>query len=110
MKKTIFILITIFLIYYIIGALSEEIIRIPDEAIRFRVIANSNTKQDQDVKYKVKDEVESYMASILQNVDTIDESRAIISTNLDSINSKVTNVFNRNNYIGWRKRWMMRDF
>lgn len=98
MKKTIFILITIFLIYYIIGALSEEIIRIPDEAIRFRVIANSNTKQDQDVKYKVKDEVESYMASILQNVDTIDESRAIISTNLDSINSKVINVFNRNNY------------
>lgn len=98
MKKTIFILITIFLIYYIIGVLSEEIIRIPDEAIRFRVIANSNTKQDQDVKYKVKDEVESYMASILQNVDTIDESRAIISTNLDSINSKVINVFNRNNY------------
>ena len=95
MKKTIFILITIFLIYYIIGALSEEIIRIPDEAIRFRVIANSNTKQDQDVKYKVKDEVESYMASILQNVDTIDESRAIISTNLDSINSIITDIKNR---------------
>ncbi len=98
MKKTIFILITIFLIYYIIGVASEEIIKIPDEAIRFRVIANSNNAQDQDVKYKVKDEVESYMASILQNVDNIDESRAIISTNLDSISNKVTNVFNKNNY------------
>lgn len=98
MKKTIFILITIFLIYYIIGVASEEIIKIPDEAIRFRVIANSNSTQDQDVKYKVKDEVESYMASILQNVDNIDESRAIISTNLDNISNKVTNVFNRNNY------------
>lgn len=98
MKKTIFILITIFLIYYIIGVASEEIIKIPDEAIRFRVIANSNSTQDQDVKYKVKDEVESYMASILQNVDNIDESRTIISTNLDNISNKVTNVFNRNNY------------
>lgn len=98
MKKTIFILIIIFLIYYIIGVASEEIIKIPDEAIRFRVIANSNNAQDQDVKYKVKDEVESYMASILQNVDNIDESRAIISTNLDSISNKVTNVFNKNNY------------
>lgn len=98
MKKTIFILITIFLIYYIIGVASEEIIKIPDEAIRFRVIANSNNAQDQDVKYKVKDEVESYMASILQNVDNIDESRAIISTNLDNISNKVTNVFNKNNY------------
>ena len=98
MKKTIFILITIFLIYYIIGVASEEIIKIPDEAIRFRVIANSNNAQDKDVKYKVKDEVESYMAAILQNVDNIDESRAIISTNLDNINNKVTNVFNKNNY------------
>ena len=98
MKKTIFILITIFLIYYIIGVASEEIIKIPDEAIRFRVIANSNSTQDQDVKYKVKDEVESYMASILQNVDNIDESRTIISTNLDNISNKVTNVFNKNNY------------
>lgn len=98
MKKTIFILITIFLIYYIIGVASEEIIKIPDEAIRFRVIANSNNAQDQDVKYKVKDEVESYMAAILQNVDNIDESRVVISTNLDNINNKVTNVFNKNNY------------
>lgn len=98
MKKTIFILITIFLIYYIIGVASEEIIKIPDESIRFRVVANSNSTQDQDVKYKVKDEVESYMASILQNVDNIDESRNVISSNLDNINNKVTNVFNRNNY------------
>ena len=98
MKKTIFILITILLIYYIIGVASEEIIKIPDEAIRFRVIANSNNAQDQDVKYKVKDEVESYMAAILQNVDNIDESRVVISTNLDSINNKVNNVFNKNNY------------
>ena len=98
MKKTIFILITIFLIYYIIGVASEEVVKIPNEAIRFRVIANSNSTEDQDVKYEVKDEVESYMSSILQNVDNIEESRVIISTNIDNINKKVSNVFNKNNY------------
>ena len=98
MKKTIFIVILILFIYYIIGVLSEEVIKIPEEAIRFRVIANSNSKEDQDVKYEVKDEVELYMASVLQNVDNIDESRIIISNNISNINKKISNVFNRGNY------------
>lgn len=98
MKKTIFIVILILFIYYIIGVLSEEVIKIPEEAIRFRVIANSNSKEDQDVKYEVKDEVELYMASVLQNVDNIDESRIIISNNISNINKKISNVFNRENY------------
>lgn len=98
MKKTIFIVIVILFIYYIIGVLSEEVIKIPEEAIRFRVIANSNSKEDQDVKYEVKDEIELYMASVLQNVDNIDESRIIISNNISNINKKISNVFNRENY------------
>ncbi len=98
MKKTFLILIIIFIVYYIIGVVSEEVIRIPDEAIRFRVIANSNTQKDQNIKYEVKDEVEEYMATILQNVDSIDESRMIISNNLDNISNKVNTIFKKENY------------
>lgn len=98
MKKTFLILIIIFIVYYIIGMVSEEVIKIPEEAIRFRVIANSNTKEDQDIKYEVKDEVEEYMASLLQNVDNIDESRMIISSNLDNIDKKINTVFTNKNY------------
>lgn len=98
MKKTILILSIIFMIYYIIGITSEEIIKIPDEAIRFRVIANSNTKEDQDIKYEVKDEIEEYMASILQNVDTIEESRTLISNNLDSIDKQINAVLTKENH------------
>lgn len=98
MKKTFLILIIIFIVYYIIGMVSEEVIKIPEEAIRFRVIANSNTKEDQDIKYEVKDEVEEYMASLLQNVDNIDESRMIISSNLDNIDKKINAVFTNKNY------------
>lgn len=98
MKQTFLILIIIFIVYYIIGMVSEEVIKIPEEAIRFRVIANSNTKEDQDIKYEVKDEVEEYMASLLQNVDNIDESRMIISSNLDNIDKKINTVFTNKNY------------
>lgn len=98
MKKTLFLIFIILIIYYIIGVGSEEIIKIPNEAIRFRVIANSNNTQDQDIKYEVKDEIEEYMSTILQNVDTIEESRTIISNNLDNIDKKVSNIFTKRNY------------
>lgn len=98
MKKTILILFMIFITYYIIGVVSEDVIKIPEDAIRFRVIANSNSKQDQDIKYEVKDEVEEYMANILQNVDDISTSRKLISNNLDNINNKIDNIFTKENY------------
>ena len=47
MKKTILIIILIFSIYYIIGIKAEEVLEIPEDAIRFRVIANSNSEYDQ---------------------------------------------------------------
>lgn len=98
MKKTILILILIFLIYYVIGANAEEILKIPDEAIRFRVIANSNESRDQEIKYKVRDEVQNYMSRILQNVDDIEVSRTIIKQNLDEISNKVKKVLTREKY------------
>ena len=98
MKKTIFIIIIIFSIYYVIGIKANEVLQIPDEAIRFRVIANSNTKEDQQIKYKVRDEVQTFMSSILQNVDSIGVSRDIISDNLNEINNKISSVLRREEY------------
>lgn len=98
MKKTLFIIVCILVVYYIIGAKAEASLKIPDEAIRFRVIANSNSKNDQDVKHIVKDEVQNYMSSILQNIDNIEVSRKIIIDNLDKINTKIDQVLIRENY------------
>lgn len=98
MKKTILLLISIFAVYYIIGIKANDVLKIPNEAIRFRVIANSNTNYDQDIKYKVKDEVQSYMSTVLQNIDTIDMSRVIISSNLSNIENKVAEVLTKENY------------
>lgn len=98
MKKTILIIIIIFLVYYVLGAKAEEVLKIPDDAIRFRVIANSNTTHDQNIKYKVRDEVQSYMSTILQNIDSIEVSRQIIANNLDEIDSKIDEVLTKEKY------------
>ena len=46
------------------------------------VLKEDNEKLDQEVKILVRDEVQNYMSTILQNVDDIDVSREIISSNL----------------------------
>lgn len=59
---------------------SDEIV-IPDEAIRFRVVAESNTKEDQDAKTIVKNTLEQDLEILLKNSKSIDETRTILKEN-----------------------------
>ena len=63
MKKVIPILFILFLVY---GLTNKEEVIIPDYAIRFRVIANSNTLQDQTTKYLVKNDLENKLNNLMQ--------------------------------------------
>lgn len=98
MKKTILIIIGILFTYYFISQVTAKSLVIPEEAIRFRVVPNSDEKVDQDVKLLVRDEVQDYMSTILQNVDDIDVSRAIISSNIPEISAKIERVLDDENY------------
>lgn len=73
-------------------SMSEKII--PDEAIRLRVLANSNSEYDQEVKEKVKTGLQGDMYSLLDNTSNIEEARTIIKTNLSSFNKTVGNILN----------------
>ena len=53
MKKTILIVALIIISYIIVGNIFSEKIIIPNEAIRIRVIANSNSDYDQMIKNKI---------------------------------------------------------
>ena len=99
MKKTIIILFLILGVYYVIGANAESILKIPDNAIRFRVIANSNSEHDQEIKYKVRDDVQKYMSTILQNVDEINVSRNIIYEHLDEIQQRISSTLLKESYM-----------
>ena len=88
MKKVIVILgiiMTIILIY----SNQEEVIIIPNEAIRVRVIANSNSKSDIEIKEKIKDLINKIVDKDLENITSIDEARKIIKNYIKIINNSV---------------------
>ncbi len=97
MKKVIIILtlITAILIY---TQIKEDEVVIPDSAIRLRVIPNSNSSQDQNMKNKVKNYLEKNTYVLLENTNNIDDARNRINDNLENINSSIDHIFKENNY------------
>ena len=69
--------------------LDEEIL-IPGEAIRFRVIANSNTVTDQKEKMMIKEQVEKEVYELIKDASNASDVRNIIKNNMDTIESIVT--------------------
>ncbi|MBE6023967.1 MAG: stage II sporulation protein R [Cellulosilyticum sp.] len=55
------------------------------EIIRFHVVANSDTVEDQLLKQQIKDEVIEYMEPLVKESKDIDETRSIVGDNLDEI-------------------------
>ena len=96
MKKLYAIVLIILLLFLSNIKASNKII--PDEAIRLRVIANSNTKYDQDIKLKVRDNVQTKLYELLKDTNGIDNARKIINDNLDDIDKTVSNTLNVENY------------
>lgn len=59
--------------------------KMAEKILRFHVLANSDSAKDQALKLKVRDAVGAYMARELQGVDTLAESEARVTQNLDAI-------------------------
>ncbi len=98
MKNILFILFFIFLLVGISNVVTENEL-IPDDAIRIRVIAASDKKEDQELKIKIKNEVEKYLYEQLSNVDNINDAHIVIKNslvNIDKIVKKYTDDFNIN--------------
>lgn len=69
-----------------------------DSLIRFHVIANSDSDEDQAVKVKVKDEVVKYMQGLLEDSTTVDTSRKIILQHMEEIRSIAEKVLRDNGF------------
>ncbi len=66
----------------------EQVI-IPNDAIRIRVIANSNSLDDQYEKLKVRENVQLLLEKVLKNVKTKQETERIIKSNLFALDQNV---------------------
>lgn len=96
--KNFIIVLGILITYLIIGNVSREEVKIPDEAIRFRVIANSDNEYDQNIKLKVKTEVEKELYNLLKDTKGIEDARNTINENLDYIDDKVNKLLLKEKY------------
>ena len=65
---------------------------IPDDAIRLRILANSDNEEDQQVKHLVRDEVNSYINELVQYMNDIEEARETIRQHLPQIKEIVADT------------------
>lgn len=66
--------------------------------IRFHVIANSDSAEDQALKIKVKDEVIKNMQVLLKDSKSIDESRVLIKAHMNEIKSIAEKIVKENGF------------
>ena len=97
MKKIIPILFVFFLIY---GYANKEEILIPTDAIRFRVIANSNDEIDQEVKMKVKETIEQEVNKLMLEAKNSEEAKKLINENMEHI-QQIVNQYTTDNKISF---------
>ena len=75
--------------------IKQDIIEIPNESIRIRVIANSNSLNDQYEKLLVTENIQLYVQELLKNATTKEQSEDIIKKNIINIEEKVKETLNQ---------------
>lgn len=71
---------------------------IAEKIVRFHVIANSDSNEDQQLKLKVKEAVVEYIAPYLSESCSIDESKEILLNNQEKLISIAKDVIFENGY------------
>lgn len=95
MIKKVMVVLCVVVIFLVNNVKAEEII-IPNEAIRIRVIANSNSVEDQYIKGQVRDNLQIQMQELLKDAKSIDEVRKVLNANLQEFDFTVERVLEKN--------------
>jgi stage II sporulation protein R len=93
MKKIIVVLFVLITLMLLTTEHKEEYLKIPDDSIRFRIIANSNSVQDQALKMNIKDNLITELNEIENNSNDLNSSRKAIKDNIPLIKEKL-NTYN----------------
>lgn len=98
MKKIVLLLLSIITIIILYNTVSAEENIIPDEAIRFRVIANSNSVYDQNIKIQIRNVVQNRILELTSGSKTIENTREIIKSHTNEIENMVSKKLEELNY------------
>lgn len=97
MKKILIITAIIISICAINKGNKEDVVIIPNNAIRFRVIANSNSIEDQLNKNKISKISQEYIYNLTKNSKSSTETKRILLENKTNIENYVQNYLDINN-------------
>lgn len=98
-KNLMLVLLIILAIFIQIGVSSEKVSAgISKEVLRLHVVANSDSKEDQEVKYKVRDEIIKYMQTISSDCKTKEEAINVLNESLASVAEISKNVLKENGF------------
>lgn len=87
MKKIIYIVLIIGVVYLWTTYKNNDLL--PEDSIRFRIIANSNNRLDQTTKLLIKKDLERNLFPLLEESQSADETRNIIENNEEVIKSTI---------------------
>jgi stage II sporulation protein R len=71
---------------------------IPDEAIRLRILANSDAPQDQAVKRQIRDAIMQYMNEWVEMPESIGEARDAVGAHLEEIDALIGDLLRKNGF------------
>lgn len=81
--------------FFYVDAVSSDI---SDSVFRLHVIANSDSKEDQELKYKVRDKVLEYMNTISKNCTSKEDVINLAKTHQEEFKNIAQNVIKENGY------------
>lgn len=97
MKKYILLIVIIILSFFVLKKYNQEII-IPEDAIRFRVVANSNSDVDQTIKNKVRVNLEKEIITKMNGVEKLSTAEKIIDDSMDELKNVVDQTLKKNDF------------
>jgi|SRR5690625_302604 len=70
----------------------EDIKVIPDDAIRLRILANSDKSEDQQIKHTIRDRVNAEITEWVEEMTNIDDARELIEQRINRVQTIAENV------------------
>lgn len=102
MKHTIFYIIAgaIIFLYIWTTVLGHDLLQpsIASKILRFHVLANSDSAEDQAVKEEVRDAVGTYLQPLLEDAEDVEETKQIVGKNIGKIIEISQNTLKENGY------------
>ena len=89
-----YIVFTVCILYLLLGSNNKEII-IPKDSLRFRIIPNSNEISDQNIKLKVKTNLEKILPNIISKTSNIVETEENIRNNMSLIEDNIRQTLDK---------------